>query len=337
MQIINRNSKDYAPIKFDKVISNENRNNFTIIKHEENKTNSIHLKGCLLPDIKEVHTPTNGVIQITKDTRILIDIMQNSARISTYEKEYLVVFAFKLIDFMYMETNQRLPDKEFKLNLAERISTNIEQYFMTLTDKEIEFATEKAILGDFGEWMGISVANWTKAIKVYLNSKLRANAKVILSTIERDIQMKENDTIKKAQLDNIEYFHELQIQYDFDNMIGIAQDIQNCLANGTGYAYNLELLYNFFEKCKLITFTNEEKLKAFYDALAIKKHEIMQQTNIALKHRTDKFKVYQKAIKGSTEHNEISMRAKIAIVKKYLKELTISQLQVQNCFTIYNF
>ena len=115
MQIINRNTKDYAPIKFDMVISNENRNNFTINKHEENLSNSIHLKGCLLPEITEVHTPTNGVIQITRDTRILIDIMQNSARISNYEKEYLVVFAFKLIDFMYMETNQRLPDKEFKI------------------------------------------------------------------------------------------------------------------------------------------------------------------------------------------------------------------------------
>lgn len=338
MQVLTHHSKDYYTFNFDKVIANEAENGLKIIKHEDSQTVTIHKNGSLLPHITEVHTPGTGVMQVNAQTRHLLDLMQNSPRISaTIKDEHFALFAMKLVDFMFNETNQKMPSDDDKLNLADRIATNIKLYFIPLTFKELEFATEKAIIGEFGEWMGISVANWTKAIKGYLNSKLRIEAKMIQSIIERDMQLVEAKAQHLAQLNKIEFKHELQIQIDYEELISIAQDIQFSLENDKVYAYNLELLYNFFENCKLVEFTIPQKIDAFKNAFSIKKNEIMLQTNIAMKHRTDKIEVYENAKKRSTEHDELTMKAKIALVKKHLKELTISQLQIHKCFTIYNF
>ncbi|MEY5049428.1 MAG: hypothetical protein RLZZ175_2787 [Bacteroidota bacterium] len=338
MQVHNHNSKDYYPIKFDKVIANEAENGLKIIKHEDNQTPAIHKNGSLLPHITEVHTPGTGVMQVTRETRMLLDMMQNSPRIATLKSEvHFEMFAMKLVDIMYRDTNQKIPAESDRELLGERIAAKIKIHFMMLTFKELEYATESAITGDFGVWMGISVANWVNAIRAYLNSKFRIEAKMIQATIERDMQLAEAKAQHLAQMNKIEFKHELQLQHDYESMIAIAQDIQNCLANDEAYAYNLELLYNFFENCRLVEFTTPQKIEAFKNAFSIKKNEIMLQTNIAIKHRNDKIATYEFAKKGSTEHDELSMKAKIALVKKYLKELTISQLQVHNCFTIYNF
>jgi|SRR3972149_1262993 len=197
---------------------------------------------------------------------------------------------------------------EEELNrLITGVLTDVLRYFSHLTTQEVGIAFYRGCREEYGEFYGLSTKIFYSWLKSYVSkSKIEANKELkkidVLKEVisEEEILRRENRWLKTMGKE-FNYFVETGV-YDI-------YDIGN-------------LLYNYLDKNKLISFTKEEKKQIMEEAkLSLKRND----SSLRLKDKHKKIE-YLEIIdkmdnKKSTAHNLLIAESKHIALKKHLTQM----------------